>query len=34
MPMPMPLLSTDEGMDLFYGSEIPFWMGDDQWLGL
>jgi hypothetical protein len=22
------------GSDLFYGSDIPFWMGDDQWNGL
>jgi hypothetical protein len=22
------------GTDLFYGSDIPFWMGDDQWNGL
>lgn len=29
--IPMP---SDEGTDLLYGSEIPFWMGDDQWQGL
>jgi hypothetical protein len=27
------LFQLDE-VDLFYGSDIPFWMGDDQWGGL